>query len=70
MLIRMGPRPDISPAALVATTNLPMFDEAYGRLREEYVGVSRKVIQSNSIIDAYSSTKIVRLDTRRYLPSR
>ncbi|GFZ46816.1 hypothetical protein JCM24511_04036 [Saitozyma sp. JCM 24511] len=30
-------RPDRSPFALTAATNLPIYDEAYARLREEYI---------------------------------
>lgn len=38
-------RPDISPHALTAARNLQIYDEAYARLRTEYLAVSlgRKV---------------------------
>lgn len=36
-------QPDLSPATLTVAANLPMYDEVYNRLRDEYLEVSRRL---------------------------
>jgi post-segregation antitoxin (ccd killing protein) len=34
-------RPELTPHAITAAANLGVYDEAYAKLRDEYLGVSR-----------------------------
>ena len=59
-------RPDLSPAALVMAQILPVYDEAWNRLRTEYLEVRERYLVDmvgRKLIDSY--TRTADSDTRR-----